>query len=74
MHPFHFSGEVGGGANAQELRDLKQENRQMLDRYQQMQKQATQRLLRFCVSASAGDGRCWFFDVFFSRKDDNLGV
>jgi leucine zipper transcription factor-like protein 1 len=32
---------VGGGANAQELRDLKQENRQMLDRYQQMQKQVS---------------------------------
>merc|ERR1712118_86262 len=29
------------GANAQELRDLKQENRQMLDRYQQMQKQVS---------------------------------
>merc|ERR1711985_170955 len=34
-------GVVGGGANAQELRDLKQENRQMLDRYQQMQKQVS---------------------------------
>jgi leucine zipper transcription factor-like protein 1 len=32
---------VGGGAGAQELRDLKQENRQMLDRYQQMQKQVS---------------------------------
>merc|ERR1712182_15216 len=32
---------VGGGASAQELRELKQENRQMLDRYQQMQKQVS---------------------------------
>jgi leucine zipper transcription factor-like protein 1 len=32
---------VGGGASAQEIRDLKLENRQMLDRYQQMQKQVS---------------------------------